>query len=260
MKLTILGCGGSGGVPMIGDNWGACDRENPKNRRLRASILVNHGDTTLLVDTSPDIRQQLLTAGVGELDAVLYTHTHADHIHGIDDLRPINRNVGRSLDIYASKQSLEEIGRRFAYVMEPLDPRAKGHFYKPSVNAREIDGPFTIGPLTVTPFTQGHGFMDSLGFRFDAGDTSAAYSTDVVALGDAAFAVLEGVEVWIVDCLRLRPHVTHAHLDLALEWIERVRPRRAVLTHMNNDVDYDALAEVLPPGVEPAFDTMVIEV
>ncbi len=260
MKLTILGCGGSGGVPMIGDNWGVCDPENPKNRRLRPSILVSHGDTTVIVDTSPDMRQQLLSAGVGALDAVLYTHTHADHIHGIDDLRSINRNTRRAIDVYADKVTLEEMGRRFAYVVEPLDPRAKGHFYKPSVTTHEIDGPFSVGALTVTPFAQGHGFMDSLGFRFDADGTAAAYSTDAVKLDEDAFTVLEGVEVWIVDCLRMRPHVTHAHLDLTLEWIERVKPRRAVLTHMNHDVDYDALAGILPPGVEPAYDTMVIEV
>ena len=260
MKLTILGCGGSGGVPTIGDKWGACDPGNPKNRRLRASILVSHDDTTLLVDTSPDMRQQLLSAGIGELDAVLYTHTHADHTHGIDDLRLINRNMGCAIDVYASKESLKEMGRRFDYVMEPPDPRAKGHFYKPCVNAMEINGPFTVGPLKVTSFTQGHGFMNSLGFRFDAGDVSAAYSTDVVTLDDAAFATLEGVGVWIVDCLRIRPHTTHAHLDLALEWIERVKPRRAVLTHMTHDFDYAALAEFLPSGVEPAYDTMAIEV
>ncbi|MDP7311618.1 MAG: MBL fold metallo-hydrolase [Alphaproteobacteria bacterium] len=260
MKLTILGCGGSGGVPSIGDNWGACDQKNPKNHRLRPSILVSHGDTTVLVDTSPDMRQQLLATKVSTLDGVLYTHTHADHIHGIDDLRPINHNMKRAIDIYASRQSLEEMERRFAYVLEPLDPRAKGHFYKPSVTTHEIDGPFAIGPITVTPFTQSHCFVDTLGFRFDANGASAAYSTDVVALDDSAFDVLEGVEAWIVGCLRLRPHVTHAHLDLALEWIARVKPRRAILTHMNYDMDYNALAALLPPGVEPAYDTMVLEV
>jgi phosphoribosyl 1,2-cyclic phosphate phosphodiesterase len=247
-------------VPAIGDKWGACDPGNPKNQRLRASILVSHDDTTLLVDTSPDMRQQLLSAGIGELDAVLYTHTHADHIHGIDDLRLINHNMGCAIDVHASKESLEEMGRRFPYVMEPPNPRAKGHFYKPCINAREINGPFTVGPLTVTPFTQGHGFMDSLGFRFDAGDISAAYSTDVMTLDDAAFAILDGVEIWIVDCLQMHPHPTHAHLDLALEWIERVKPRRAVLTHMTNDLDYDAFSEILPSGVEPAYDTMTIEI
>ena len=260
MKLTVLGCGGSGGVPTIGDKWGACDPKNPKNRRLRASILVSHGDTTILVDSSPDMRQQLLTARVGELDAVLYTHTHADHIHGIDDLRPINRNTGHAIDIYASSESLEEMGRRFAYVMDQPDPRAEIHFYKPCINAHEINGPFTVGALSVTPFVQSHGHMDSLGFRFDADGAAAAYSTDVVALDEDAFAVLEGVELWIVDCLRIRPHATHAHFDLVLEWIERVKPRRAVLTHMTHDFDYDALAGMLPSGVEPAYDTMVIEV
>jgi len=230
----------------------------------RAYLIVDETTkSAVLVDPVIDFiereSEMLVERGL-TLVCVMNTHTHADHIHGIDDLRLINHNMGCAIDVHASKESLEEMGRRFPYVMEPPNPRAKGHFYKPCINAREINGPFTVGPLTVTPFTQGHGFMDSLGFRFDAGDISAAYSTDVMTLDDAAFAILDGVEIWIVDCLQMHPHPTHAHLDLALEWIERVKPRRAVLTHMTNDLDYDAFSEILPSGVEPAYDTMTIEI
>ncbi len=256
MKVTILGCGGSGGVPLIGDDWGQCDPKNPKNRRLRASILVEAEDTALLVDTSPDMRQQFLNHRIRHIDAVLYTHAHADHIHGIDELRPVNRLMERDIDIYADRATLDAIGQRFGYVLEPLAPEAKGFYYKPCLAPHEIDGPFSVNGIDIVPFTQGHGFMDTLGFRFGP----AAYSTDVVELSDYAFKALQGVEVWIVDCLRERPHVTHAHLEKTLAWIERVAPKRAILTHMNHEVDYQTFKARLPAGVEPAYDGLVVEV
>ncbi len=254
MRVTVLGCGGSGGVPLIGGHWGACDPTNPRNRRLRVSALVEKGEIRVLIDTSPDLRQQLLDAGVGRLDAVLYTHDHGDHLNGIDDLRTVNRNLGGPLDVYADASTLEAIRERFGYVFDPVPPG--GIIYKPWLIPHEVSGPFTIGDIEVRPFRQDHGHTDTLGYRLGP----IAYSTDVVELPEEAFEVLAGVKVWIVDCLQYEPHSTHAHLDKALSWIARVRPRRAVLTHMSARVDYDDLAGRLPAGVEPAYDGLAIEV
>jgi phosphoribosyl 1,2-cyclic phosphate phosphodiesterase len=256
MKVTILGCGGSNGVPLIGGNWGACNPDNPRNRRLRASILVEHDGTRLLVDSSPDLRQQLLASGGGWLDAVIYTHGHADHLHGIDDLRMVNVVRQAPLDAYADARTLAQIRERFGYVLEPLSPSGEGHFYKPCLVPREIAGPFRVGEVEAVPFEQDHGFSKTLGFRFGA----FAYSTDVWQLDDAAFAVLAGVKVWVVDCLRWEAHGTHSHFDRTLEWIARVKPERAILTHMNHTMDYDAVAARCPPGVEPAYDGLLLDI
>lgn len=255
MRVRILGCGGSGGVPLIGNDWGACDPENPKNRRLRASILVEDRDTTLLVDTSPDLREQLLAAAVGQLDGVLFTHDHADHVHGIDDLRPINRRMREWIPIYGDNETLAALRTRFGYVFETI-PEKYG-FFKPCLTPNLIKGPFQVGNIDVLPFDQAHGFgRMSLGFRFG----SVAYSTDVVDLPETAFEALRGVRLWIVDCLRDQPHPTHSHLEKTLSWIKRVQPERAVLTHMNQDLDYESLLKRLPGGVEPAYDGMVLNV
>jgi len=256
MKVTILGSGPSGGVPLIGNDWGACDPGNPRNRRRRASILVQDRDATLLIDTSPDMRLQLLDAGIDRLDAILFTHAHADHCHGIDEVRALNRSMGEPMPIYASDETLAELRRRFAYIFRPQDPAAGAVFYKPALIPHTIDGPFEVAGVAVRPFVQDHGFSKTLGFRFGA----LAYSTDVVALDEEAFAALEGVEVWIVDCYRRTPHPTHTHLARTLEWIGRVRPKRAILTHMDRDLDYDTLCRELPAGVEPAFDGLIIEI
>ncbi|MGB1547012.1 MAG: MBL fold metallo-hydrolase [Alphaproteobacteria bacterium] len=254
MQAVILGCGGSGGVPLIGDDWGVCDPKNPKNRRRRASILVREGETTLLVDTSPDLREQLLAAGVDRLDGVLFTHAHADHVHGIDDLRPVNRRMQAWIPIYADPETLSTIEARFGYVLEKIP--AEYGFFKPCLTPNLINGPFRIGNIEILPFEQNHGFgRTSLGFRF--GDI--AYSTDVVELPEAAFDALRGVKVWIVDCLRDKAHPTHSHLERTLGWIERVKPERAVLTHMNQYLDYETLAGKLPEGVEPAYDGLILE-
>jgi phosphoribosyl 1,2-cyclic phosphate phosphodiesterase len=254
MKVTILGCGGSGGVPLVGDYWGACDPNNPKNRRLRVSILVEEAGASILVDTSPDLRQQALTAGMKKLDAVLYTHGHADHLNGIDDLRPFNRLVDRAIDVYGSPATLREIAARFAYVFEPIKPGFG--FYKPVLTPHEVTGPFEIGGVPIVPFDQDHGFSTTTGYRIGG----MAYSPDVVNLSEAAFDALSGLELWIVDCLRFEPHETHAHFDKALSWIGRVKPKRAVLIHMNHTVDFDELARRCPPGVEPAYDFMTLEI
>lgn len=258
MRITILGCGGAGGVPLIGRRWGACDPENPRNRRRRVSILAEKGETAVLVDTSPDLREQLLDADVSQIHAVLYTHNHADHVHGIDELRSINRIRHEPLDAYADAETLKVLKKRFGYVFDLPDNAPEEYAYsKPCLVDREIapGSPFTVGGMEILPFEQDHGFMTTLGFRI--GD--AAYSTDVVELPQSAFRALAGVKLWIVGCLRYEPHPTHAHLEKVLGWIERVKPERAVLTHMSFMLDYDELKSRCPKGVEPAYDGMVLD-
>lgn len=255
MQVTVLGCGGSRGVPIVGAGWGDCDPANPRNNRRRPSILVEQGGVSILVDTSPDLRQQLIDADVRRLDAVLWTHQHADHAHGIDELREICRAIHAPLDVYGAAEHLDELKRRFAYCFEPLKPGYS--YYRPVLDAHEVEGTFRVGDVTVMPFRQDHGYMNTLGYRFDR----FAYSTDVVRLDEDAFRALEGIEVWIVDCARIAPpHPVHAHLEVTLQWIERLRPKRAYLTHMDHTMDYDTVRRMLPPGVEPAYDGLVITV
>lgn len=251
MKITILGCGSSGGVPRIGNNWGACDPNNPRNLRTRASVLVEKGDTTLLVDTSPDMRAQFLTANVKKLDAVLFTHAHADHTHGIDELRSVNWLTKKPVDIYADADTLQDLKIRFDYIFSGTPDK----FYKPSATPHLIEGPFELGGIKITPFVQNHVQMQTLGFRFD----DFAYSTDVKLLDDKAFAALADIKAWVVDCVRRDPHPTHSHLAQSLEWIARVKPEQAYLTHMNQTLDYATLAAELPKGIAPAYDGLVIE-
>src|SRR5439155_14510393 len=253
MKVTVLGCGALWGVRAIGPDWGRCDPADPRNRRRRASLLIETQGRTILIDTSPDLREQLLAAGVSRLDAVLLTHAHADHLHGIDDLRMISQLAGHAIPFYAGSSALEEAERRFGYAFRPVI--AEKPVYRPALAAEEIDGPFSVTGIPVVPFTQSHGFGETLGFRIGA----VGYSTDVVDLDDDAFAALAGVELWVVDCLRREPHPTHAHLAKVIGWIERVRPHRAVLTHMDQSLDYRELSAELPDGVEPGRDGLVIE-
>lgn len=256
MKVTVLGCGASGGVPLIGGNWGECDPDEPRNRRRRSSILIEGRDTRILVDSSPDCRAQLLDVGVDRLDAVIFTHAHADHIHGIDDLRWVNVAMDSVIPAYGGAVTMEQINTRFGYVFAPLDSKANGYFYKPCLDPVSVDGPFTIGEFEVQPIRQDHGFSISLGLRIG----SFAYSVDVVELDDAAFEILDGTETWVVGCLGRNPHPTHAHLDKVLGWIERVGPERAWLSHMSHFLDYRKLQEELPEGVLPAFDGLVIDI
>jgi len=266
ISVTILGCGSSGGVPRLGGadgsgNWGACDAANPKNRRRRCSVLVKRespqGATTLLVDTSPDLRQQLLDARASKLDGVIITHDHADQLHGIDDLRLVFHVMRRRLDVYSDEETLRETKHRFRYCFETPE----GGVYPPIVDAHIIPEPFREfgisgagGSIPVLPFWQEHGPIRSLGLRFGG----LAYSSDVNGLQEDSFAALEGLDCWIVDALRYTPHPTHANVETALAWIARVKPRRAVLTNLHIDLDYEALKRELPPGVEPAYDGMVI--
>lgn len=256
---TILGCGSSGGVPRLGGHWGACDPSEPKNVRRRCSLLVEKGETKILVDTSPDMRQQLLDAECGRLDSVLYTHDHADQAHGVDDLRMIAYNMMARVPVYMDGPTAKTMHSRFGYCLE----QREGSYYPPilkemtmpaSGTSFEIEG--EGGSLEVTPFLQHHGEIDSLGFRFGP----LAYSADVVGLPDASFEVLEGVSCWIVDCLRYKPHISHAHLDLTLEWLERIKPKLGILTNLHIDLDYQTLAQELPDGVIPAHDMLKISV
>jgi len=249
MKLTILGCGTSGGVPRIPNHWGDCDPSNPKNRRRRASIMVEEGDTRILCDTTPDLREQMLSANVDHLDAVLYTHDHADHTHGIDDLRGFFQMSRKEVPVYGDSHTISSLQQKFGYVF------ASKEGYPAICDPHVLDGPATVGDINAIPFKQGHGKGFSLGYRF--GDM--AYSTDVNALSGEAFEALEGVKVWVVDALRYDPHPTHSHLEQTLEWIARVKPERAILTHMTWNLDYETLMGSLPDGVEPGYDGMVIE-
>lgn len=259
LRFTILGCGSSGGVPRIGGNWGDCDPENPKNRRRRCSLLVERisGDdlTRVLIDTTPDMRDQLLDAGVGWLDAVVYTHSHADHVHGIDDLRQVVFNMEKRLPVWADAPTQEALISRFAYAF--VQP--EGSPYPPILDLHSITSPFEItgaaGPIRFEPIEVDHGSMDALGFRI--GDL--AYVPDVVRIPDAAWLRLAGLNTWIIDALRRKPHPTHAHLALTLEWIARAAPANAVITNMHLDMDYATLQDELPQGVAPAFDGMVLE-
>lgn len=256
MKVTILGCGGSDGVPMIGGadgrgDWGDCDPENPRNRRFRPSILVEEGDCALLVDASPDLKQQMLENRLRRVTAVAFTHEHADHTHGIAELRRLATLNQRPMDAWGSQITMDLLQKRFPYAFEPLP----GSPYPAILSARVFDGPFEVGGIQVTPFDQDHGFgVVTSGFRFGA----IAYTTDATDLDAAAFDALDGVDTWIVDCQQMAPHPTHSHLGKTLAWIDRVRPRRAILTHMGPELDYAALAARCPNGIEPAYDGMVL--
>lgn len=256
MKITILGAGSSTGTPGMIIGWGECDPDEPRNRRTRPSILIEEGDTRVLIDTSPDLREQALRAGFERLDAVVYTHAHADHLHGIDDLRPFNRAMNCDIPIYGDAQTLKTIRDRFPYAVTPL-PEDATLYFKPVLIPHEISPatPFSVGPLTFQPILQGHGRHNTLGFRI--GDF--AYSTDLIEMPESAFEALAGIKTWILGVFSHRPHPTHVHVPKALEWIARVNPERTILTHMSPALDYRTLIETLPSGVEPGYDGMTVD-
>jgi phosphoribosyl 1,2-cyclic phosphate phosphodiesterase len=253
MRVTVLGCGTSSGVPQIGCRCAVCRSPDPRNKRRRCSIFIEARGQRILVDTGPDLRQQCLDAGIGEIDALLYTHAHADHVHGIDDLRAINNIIMAPIPAYAEAAVFERIRSRFPYVFD--GGQGSHGFWRPEIEAHPIDRPFRIGDLEIDAFPQKHGRGRSWGFRVGP----FAYSTDTDGLDERAFASLRGAEAWIVDALRDRPHPSHAHLELTLGWIERVAPSQAFLTHMNHEVDYTDWAGRLPTGVLPAHDGLVME-
>ena len=257
-RFTILGCGSSGGVPRLGGQWGECDPDDPRNARRRCSMLVEREDgdgiTRVLIDTSPDMRAQLLDAGVGVLDAVVYTHYHADHVHGLDDLRMIVFNRRERLPVWADGDTQNVLYARFGYAF--VQP--EGSPYPPILDMRTIEGDVTIdgagGSITLRPIPVQHGSIDALGFRVD----DLAYLPDVSDIPDDSWPLFDGLDCWVLDALRRDPHPTHAHLEKSLAWIKRAGPRRAVLTNMHIDLDYRTLADETPQHVTPAFDGMVI--
>ncbi len=258
LRFTILGCGSSGGVPRLGGDWGDCDPVNPKNRRRRCSLLVERiageGVTRVLIDTSPDMRDQLLDAGVGELDGVVFTHSHADHTHGIDDLRQVVFNLRHRLPVWADGPTQDALISRFGYAF--IQP--EGSPYPPILDLHGIDGPVEVsgagGVVRLIPFKADHGSMEALGFRMG----NVAYLPDAVAIPEQSWPVLAGLDCWIVDALRRKPHPTHAHLAMTLGWIDQARPAQAVLTNMHLDMDYETLLTELPPHIRPAHDGMVL--
>ncbi|HEY2483114.1 MAG TPA: MBL fold metallo-hydrolase [Caulobacteraceae bacterium] len=265
LEVVILGCGSSAGVPRADGDWGACDPADRRNHRSRCSLLVRRrgadspaNETTLIVDAAPELRLQTSAAAVKRLDALLLTHDHADQCHGIDDIRAFALRQRKRIACWSDQETRDSLLRRFGYVFQGQGayPAIADILLTPAHGTPwQIDGP--SGPIPVLTFEQDHGFgVKSLGYRFG----SVAYSSDVVELPEASFAALEGLDLWIVDALRYTPHPTHAHVDKTLAWIERVRPRRALLTNMHIDLDYAGLAGRLPDGVSPAHDGLTLEV
>ncbi len=261
LRLTILGCGSSAGVPRVGQGWGACDPSNPKNRRRRCSALVERfsagGATTLLVDTSPDLREQLIEAGVKRVDGILMTHPHADHTHGIDDLRPLYQQMSRRIDVYMDEPTSLIVRRAFSYVFHTPDgssyPAIATELRLTAGRVCRVDG--EGGAIEAMPFDLDHGDIGALGFRFG----SLAYTPDVKRIPAASRPFLEDLDIWIIDALRYRSHPSHFSLDDALEWIETLRPRRAILTNLHTDLDYETLRARLPAHVTPAYDGLRVE-
>lgn len=248
MKAIILGCGTSSGVPRIGGDWGSCDPSDPRNRRTRASIAIVSETTTILVDTGPDLREQLLAARIGAIDAVIWTHEHADHTHGIDDLRQLFHVRGAPIPGYGNASTLDALSARFGYVF------AGRYGYPASAGAILLDQDALIGDIRVRSVEMPHGHITSLGLRFEYGGRSIGYTTDFNEITPEMLALFDGLDVWIVDALRHKPHPTHPHLAMTLAAIEQLRPGRSILTHMDQSMDYVPLAAQLPAGVEPGYD------
>jgi len=260
LSITILGCGSSGGVPRIGNDWGSCDPAEPKNRRLRCSVLVEAsseaGTTRVLVDTGPDLREQMLSANIGDLDGVLYTHAHADHLHGIDDLRVFTIRNRKRMPVYMDRATYDRAASAFGYCFAS----PPGSSYPPILDFHGLDAgtPVTIdgagGAITALPIEVEHGDIQALGFRF--GDI--AYLPDVSDIPEAVVSHFARLDTLILDALRHRPHPSHFCLADALSWIERLAPRQAILTNMHNDMDYATLLAELPDTIVPAFDGMKV--
>ncbi len=251
LKITVVGCGTSSGVPIPGLGWGRCNPNNPKNRRKRVSIKIMDDDNCIWVDAGPDLREQLLMSDTKHIDGLIITHSHADHIHGLDDLRWINNAMKADIPCFSDARTLEQLDERFAYVFTPLSPE-QSNYNKPVLvqNIIESGEIFSVNQTKILPIEQDHGYSTSLGIRI--GDF--AYCTDVVDFSEKSWEMLQGVRYWIVDCLGYNPHPTHAHLDRVLEWIEKLQPEQTYFTHMNAALDYDELRETLPKNIAPAYD------
>ncbi|HAJ21956.1 MAG TPA: phosphoribosyl 1,2-cyclic phosphodiesterase [Rhodospirillaceae bacterium] len=249
MKARILGCGSSGGVPRLGTGWGACDPKEPRNRRSNCSLLITDGDRRILIDTAPDMREQLLLADVHSLDAVFYTHLHADQAHGIDDLRGLSLLSRRRVPVYAVPEVMDLLKDRFDYCFKQVKD------YPPILDSHVLEGPVDVAGFPVTPFQVRHGSIDATGYR--VGDIG--YIPDVSDIHDDGMAILHGVSVLIVDALRYRPHPSHTHVDKTLAWIRRIQPKQAILTNMHVDLDYRTLVRTLPSGVIPAYDGLEVQ-
>lgn len=270
LRFTILGCGSSPGVPRIHGDWGDCNPNEPKNRRLRCSLLIerisNKGTTRVVVDTSPDFRQQMLSAKVPRLDGVLYTHPHADHVHGIDDLRGYALAQRERITIYADEYTMQRLEEGFSYCLK----QPEGSMYPPILNSYELEAEKAIeiqgegGSIHALPILQVHGPIHSLGFRFSTDGNfetgGLCYSSDVSDIPETSISALEKLDCWIVDALQYKPHVSHFSVAESLEWIERLKPKQSILTHMHIPLDYQTLKSELPESIQPAYDGMVVEV
>jgi len=248
VRVRILGCGTSTGVPKIGNDWGRCDPAEPRNARLRTSILVESASERMLVDCGPDLRQQLLAAEVDRLDGVIVTHAHGDHCHGIDELRPVSAAMGGPVPLHARATVLEELALRFAYAFELSD------FYRPIVEARALGNELSFGNAVTSFVDQPHGSTTSLGLRFAEGNYSVGYAVDFSELTDDMTALYQGVDVWVADCLTRSPHPTHMHLEGVLSAARDLRVGQLYLVHMGNGLDYRTLAAELPDWAAPAYD------
>ena len=259
ITFQILGCGSSGGVPRLGGVWGACDPNNPKNDRQRCSLLITkqneNGKTSVLIDTTPDMRRQLLNAKVDNLDAVLYTHDHADHVHGLDDLRMLVLRNRKRLQVWADKQVQKSLNERFGYAF--IQP--PGSPYPPILDMNDLMGDLSItgdgGTIDIVPFYVKHGGINALGFRIN----NFAYLPDVSEIPEKSWKLLDNLDCWVVDALRYTPHPSHSHLLQTLEWIDRANPKRAIITNMHVDLDYETVCKETPQRVTAAYDGMQIQ-
>ncbi len=256
LQLRVLGCGASAGVPLIGCRCPTCTSDNSKNNRTRTSVIFEQNGKRLLIDSGPDLRQQALRENISNIDAIAYTHAHADHTHGIDELRSFNYHANAVLPAYADAETLAELRARFGYAFEP--PITQYGWFRPALEATEIDcehwQPFHTAGMKVQPFEQWHGQSRTLGFKVG----HIAYTTDANHLPERSIELLYNIDIWVVDCLRRSPAPTHAHLEMTLSWIEKVRPKHAILIHMAHDLEYDSLRKELPEHVEPAYDGMIV--
>ena len=252
MKITLLGCGTSVGVPSLGAlGWGKCNPNNPKNRRQRSSVLIQNNGYNILIDAGPDVRNQLLETKINKIDAVLITHTHADHVSGLPELRPYFFTERKKIPIYGQKNSLNEINKMFDYLFEK-NSNSPSYFIPPMTLSEINEGKLDLFDFNLNVFIQDHGNINTLGFKFN---NKFAYSTDVVRMPNSNFKILENLDLWIVDALREHPHETHAHFDLTFEWINKINPKKSILTHLGH-VDYDYILSICPENVYPGYDGM----